>query len=77
MEYIPKDIFTIADAKGDIGNTSKMYARTFFEYFDFDAVTVAPYMGEDSVTPFWSLRISGLFCLVLPVIKEVRIFSKY
>lgn len=54
MEYIPKDIFTIADAKrGDIGNTSKMYARTFFEYFDFDAVTVAPYMGEDSVTPFF------------------------
>lgn len=53
MDYIPKDIFTIADAKrGDIGNTSKMYAKTFFEYFNFDAVTVAPYMGEDSVTPF-------------------------
>lgn len=53
MEIIPSNIFTIADAKrGDIGNTSKMYARTFFEYFDFDAVTVAPYMGEDSVTPF-------------------------
>ena len=53
MEYIPKNIFTIADAKrGDIGNTSRMYAKTFFEYFDFDAVTVAPYMGADSVTPF-------------------------
>lgn len=53
MDYIPKNIFTIADAKrGDIGNTSKMYAKTFFEYFDFDAVTVAPYMGADSVTPF-------------------------
>lgn len=53
MDYIPKDIFTIADAKrGDIGNTSKMYAKTYFEYFDFDAVTVAPYMGADSVTPF-------------------------
>ena len=53
MDYIPDDIFTIADAKrGDIGNTSKMYAKTFFEYFNFDAVTVAPYMGEDSVTPF-------------------------
>ncbi len=53
MDYIPKNIFTIADAKrGDIGNTSKMYAKTFFEYFDFDAVTVAPYMGIDSVTPF-------------------------
>jgi orotidine-5'-phosphate decarboxylase len=53
MEIIPKDIFTIADAKrGDIGNTSKMYAKCFFEYFDFDAVTVAPYMGADSVEPF-------------------------
>ncbi len=45
--------FIIADAKrGDIGNTSSMYARTFFSTMDFDAVTVAPYMGEDSVTPF-------------------------
>ena len=43
----------IADAKrGDIGNTSQMYARTFFEEYDVDALTVAPYMGEDSVTPF-------------------------
>ena len=47
------DQFIIADAKrGDIGNTSQMYARTFFEELDVDAVTVAPYMGEDSVTPF-------------------------
>jgi len=47
------DIFLIADAKrGDIGNTSAMYARTFFETYNFDAVTIAPYMGEDSVTPF-------------------------
>lgn len=47
------DIFLIADAKrGDIGNTSALYARTFFETFNFDAVTIAPYMGEDSVTPF-------------------------
>ena len=47
------DQFIIADAKrGDIGNTSAMYARTFFEEMDLDAVTVAPYMGEDSVTPF-------------------------
>lgn len=45
--------FIIADAKrGDIGNTSKMYARTFFDEYDVDALTVAPYMGEDSVTPF-------------------------
>ena len=47
------DHFIIADAKrGDIGNTSKMYAKTFFELYDVDALTVAPYMGEDSVTPF-------------------------
>ncbi len=53
MEYIPDNIFTIADAKrGDIGNTSRKYAETFFSYFDFDAVTVAPYMGIDSVSPF-------------------------
>lgn len=53
IDYIPDSIFTIADAKrGDIGNTSKMYAKTFFEYFNFDSVTVAPYMGIDSVEPF-------------------------
>lgn len=56
VEYIRTnypDQFIIADAKrGDIGNTSKMYARTFFGNMDFDSVTVAPYMGEDSVTPF-------------------------
>jgi len=47
------NLFVIADAKrGDIGNTSKMYARTFFEEYGVDALTVAPYMGEDSVTPF-------------------------
>jgi orotidine-5'-phosphate decarboxylase len=53
LEYIPPDIFTIADAKrGDIGNTSALYAKTFFKNMDFDSVTVAPYMGEDSVKPF-------------------------
>ena len=47
------DQFIIADAKrGDIGNTAALYARTFFETMDFDAVTLAPYMGEDSVKPF-------------------------
>lgn len=53
LAYIPADIFTIADAKrADIGNTSSMYARAFFENMDFDSVTVAPYMGSDSVKPF-------------------------
>ncbi len=53
IDYIPKGIFTIADAKrGDIGNTSRLYAKAFFEKMGVDSVTVAPYMGEDSVTPF-------------------------
>ena len=53
LNYIPDNIFTIADAKrGDIGNTSRLYARAFFETLDFDSITVAPYMGEDSVSPF-------------------------
>ena len=55
VEYIGKDHFIIADAKrGDIGNTSNQYAMAFFEQIPFDAVTVAPYMGEDSVKPFLS-----------------------
>ncbi|MBO4811627.1 MAG: orotidine-5'-phosphate decarboxylase [Prevotella sp.] len=54
----------IADAKrGDIGNTSQMYARTFFEEYDVDALTVAPYMGEDSVTPF--LQYEGKWVVLL------------
>jgi len=53
VDYIPKTHFIIADAKrGDIGNTSAQYARAFFETLRFDAITVAPYMGEDSVRPF-------------------------
>jgi orotidine-5'-phosphate decarboxylase len=53
VNYIPKEKLKIADAKrGDIGNTSAQYARAFFETLKFDAITVAPYMGEDSVRPF-------------------------
>lgn len=53
LSFIPPTHFTIADAKrGDIGNTSKQYARAFFEALNFDAITVAPYMGEDSIRPF-------------------------
>ena len=62
-KYYP-DHFIIAGAKrGDIGNTSKMYARTFFEEYDVDALTVAPYMGEDSVTPF--LGYEGKWVILL------------
>ena len=64
LHYIPSTHFTIADAKrGDIGNTSAQYAKTFFETLPFDAVTVAPYMGEDSVRPF--LEYEGKFAIVL------------
>ena len=53
VAYIPPTHFTIADAKrGDIGNTSTQYAKAFFETMHFDAITVAPYMGEDSIRPF-------------------------
>lgn len=53
VNYIPPSHFKIADAKrGDIGNTSAQYAKAFFETLNFDAITVAPYMGEDSVKPF-------------------------
>ena len=53
LEYIGKDHLVIADAKrGDIGNTSEQYARAFFEALSFDAITIAPYMGSDSVKPF-------------------------
>lgn len=60
------DQFIIADAKrGDIGNTSAMYARTFFEELDIDSVTVAPYMGEDSVTPFLTYKGKWVILLAL------------
>jgi len=69
VRYIKKnypDIFVIADAKrGDIGNTSKMYAKAFLENMPFDAITVAPYMGEDSVTPFLSYKDKWVILLAL------------
>jgi orotidine-5'-phosphate decarboxylase len=66
IDYIPKNIFTIADAKrGDIGNTSSYYAKTFFDYLKCDSVTVAPYMGEDSVTPFLEFDNKWVILLAL------------
>ncbi len=74
MEYIPKECFTIADAKrGDIGNTSELYARTFFDTsssgFNFDSVTVAPYMGRDSVQPF--LAFEGKWVILLALTSNI------
>lgn len=66
LNYIPENIFTIADAKrGDIGNTSSMYARAFFEKMDFDSITVAPYMGSDSVKPFLEYKNKWVILLAL------------
>lgn len=66
LKEIPSDIFTIADAKrGDIGNTSAMYAKSFFEYYGFDSVTVAPYMGSDSIKPFLAFKDKWVIVLAL------------
>ena len=64
VEYIGSEHFTIADAKrGDIGNTSRMYAEAFFQKLGFDSVTVTPYMGADSVSPF--LSFEGKWAILL------------
>ena len=79
IDYIGKDHLIIADAKrGDIGNTANQYARTFFETLPCDAVTVAPYMGEDSVKPF--LQFPGKWAIVLgltsnPGAKDFELIS--
>ncbi|OFY89417.1 MAG: orotidine 5'-phosphate decarboxylase [Bacteroidetes bacterium RIFCSPLOWO2_12_FULL_31_6] len=76
VDYIPKNIFTIADAKrGDIGNTSKMYAKAFFEKLNFDSITVAPYMGEDSVTPFLEFKNKWVILLALTSNKGAEDFQ--
>ncbi len=66
LDFIGPDFFTIADAKrGDIGNTSRLYARAFFETMNFDAITVAPYMGIDSVQPFLDFPQKWVILLAL------------
>lgn len=68
------EIFTIADAKrGDIGNTSQMYAKAFLQTLDFDSITVAPYMGEDSVTPF--LQYEGKWVILLALTSNKGAFD--
>ncbi len=82
------EVFTIADAKrGDIGNTSEMYAKAFLQTLDFDSITVAPYMGQDSVTPFmgydhrWVILLAltsnkGAFDFQLFEEKGVKLYEK-
>jgi orotidine-5'-phosphate decarboxylase len=77
IAYINKnhpDIFTIADAKrGDIGNTSAMYAKAFLQDMDFDSITVAPYMGKDSIEPF--LTFEGKFAILLALTSNEGAFN--
>lgn len=76
-EHYPQHLI-IADAKrGDIGNTSQMYARTFFEEYDVDALTVAPYMGEDSVTPFLQYEGKWVILLALTSNKGSQDFQQF
>jgi orotidine-5'-phosphate decarboxylase len=66
LELIPPDILTIADAKrGDIGNTSEMYAQSIYDHFHFDSVTLHPYMGFDSLSPFLNYKDKINFILAL------------
>jgi len=74
LHYIPDGIFTIADAKrGDIGNTSTHYANAFFKTLPFDSITVAPYMGKDSVKPF--LDIENKWTIVLGLTSNEGAFD--
>jgi orotidine-5'-phosphate decarboxylase len=77
IEYLKNfEVFTIADAKrGDIGNTSKMYAKAFLENLDFDSVTVAPYMGVDSVSPFLEYDNKWVILLALTSNKGASDFQ--
>jgi len=66
LHHLPNNTLKIADAKrGDIGNTSIMYAKAFFDTLPFDAITVAPYMGEDSLRPFLEFKDKWVICLAL------------
>ena len=76
INYIPKTHFTIADAKrGDIGNTSRMYAKAMFENMDFDSITVAPYMGIDSIQPFLEFEQKWVILLALTSNKGSQDFQ--
>jgi orotidine-5'-phosphate decarboxylase len=76
FDYIPSGHFKIADAKrGDIGNTSTQYARAFFETMKADAITVAPYMGEDSIKPFLEYKDKWTIVLGLTSNKGARDFE--
>jgi len=77
VDLIPQDILSIADAKrGDIGNTSEMYAKSVYEHFNFDAVTLHPYMGKDSLKPFLDFSEKMNYVLVLTSNPGANDFEK-
>lgn len=77
VDFIGRETFIIADAKrGDIGNTSQKYAESIFEYFNFDAVTLHPYMGNESVNPFLEFKDKISFILGLTSNKSAKDFEK-
>lgn len=76
INYIPDNIFTIADAKrGDIGNTSDMYAKAFFEKYNFDSITASPYMGSDSILPYLEYKGKWVISLALTSNKGAMDFQ--
>ncbi|MEN9448528.1 MAG: orotidine-5-phosphate decarboxylase [Bacteroidota bacterium] len=76
VKHIPDNLFKIADAKrGDIGNTSAMYAKAFLENMPFDSITVAPYMGEDSIQPFLEIKNKWVIVLGLTSNKGSKDFQ--
>jgi orotidine-5'-phosphate decarboxylase len=78
VKYLPNDVIKIADAKrGDIGNTSKMYAQAFFQEMNFDAITVNPYLGHDAVAPFLEDEKKGAFILCHTTNKGAADFQKF
>ena len=78
LDYIPENIFKIADAKrGDIGNTSEMYAKTYFESLNFDAITLSPYMGYDSIQPYLKYKNKWVILLALTSNQGSKDFQKY
>ena len=75
MEYLPKEIFTIADDKrGDIGNTSNHYAKAFFEKLNFDAITLSPYMGHDAISPYLNYEDKWAIILALTSYESSKDF---
>ncbi len=76
LTIIPEEVVVICDCKrGDMGNSARMYAQAMFEYFDFDAVTVNPYQGRDSVQPFLDYTDRGVFILCLTSNESAREFQ--